>query len=456
MNNFFKVIAKTLVLPLIFTLHLAGYNVQPNTPPVVQSSNLGAFNPTGGGTYYLSSSIGLSNTTISLSSFTEPISGIPYTMTYLNSSIGYGTLDPQQPTRSEFISFTGITQNSNGSATLTGVSRGLSRSYPYTASSTLVQAHSGQSIFILSDSPQLFSEYAVKRNDETITGSWSFPAPTSPNNPATKSYVDGTAFGGIGGATETATGTVQIATGLQIASSTTNGSIGRLVIPASLATSTFNAATAGLKAVVTQNNGTIDPNFIPSTFTKPTTFAATTTLATTTSNGIDILNVGKNIRVFTASGTWLPPTGIATVTVQVIGPGGQGGGSSTAGGGGAGGYALKAYFLNGTTSVNIVVSTSAGTSTFGGVVFASSGLSTASAAGGLGGIATGGDINLQGGGGTGGNATTAGAGGNSVYGFGGNAVLGAGTGGTGTGFGGGGAGGTNAGPGAPGAVIITW
>lgn len=158
-----------------------------------QQQRLGAFNPTGGGTYRLQSSIGASNTTINLSSFKEPISGIPYTMSYLNETTGYGTLDPQNTLRSEFVSFTGITQNSDGSATLTGVTRGISRT-PGTggcvASSTLASSHSGQSIFILSNSPCFYSEFAVKQNDETVTGSWSFPTtPSGSNNPATKAYV---------------------------------------------------------------------------------------------------------------------------------------------------------------------------------------------------------------------------------------------------------------------------
>lgn len=170
--------------------------------PVVETTKsevtLGGFNPSGGGTYRLRSSVGISDTTIQLSSFKEPVSNTPYTMSYLNSSIGYGTIDPQT-SRSEFVSFTGITQNSDGTAAITGVSRGLSRTPAgagCTASTTLAQRHPGQSIFILSDSPCLFSEYAVKQNDEIITGSWTVPTPTAAGNPTTKSYVDSLVNGG--------------------------------------------------------------------------------------------------------------------------------------------------------------------------------------------------------------------------------------------------------------------
>lgn len=168
---------------------------QPASEPL-----LGAYNVTGGGTYRLKSSAGLSDSTLNLSSFKEPVSNIPYTMSYLNTSIGYGTLEPQVPDRSEFISFTGITQNSDGSAQLTGVTRGINRSpggSACTASTTLSIRHPAQSILIYtSDSPCHFGQYAVKQNDETITGYWSVPTPLSGGNVTSKTYVDGLVNGG--------------------------------------------------------------------------------------------------------------------------------------------------------------------------------------------------------------------------------------------------------------------
>jgi len=263
-NSFLTTIAKVISIPLVSILTFAGYDVSSSVPLQQKIDNvaskvatldsnvkLGAYNWSGGGTYRLQSSIGTTDTTIKLSSFKEPISNTLYTMSYLNTSVAYGTLDPQQPTRSEFISFTGITQNADGTATLTGVTRGLSKSYPYTTSSTYKQTHSGQSIFILSDSPQHFAEFAVKANDEVITGTWTFN-----NFPITASTTY---------ASDTVAGASELATGVEIASSTSvGGTTRRLTIPASLATSTYNSATAGLKVVVTQNSGKIDSNFISS------------------------------------------------------------------------------------------------------------------------------------------------------------------------------------------------
>ena len=131
---------------------------------------------TGGGTYRLASSISSTQNTIKLSSFKEPVSGTLYTMAYLNSALEYATIDPETA-NSEFVSFTGITQNADGTATLTGVVRGLARSYPYTTSSTFKVTHSGQSIFILSNAPQIYNDIYAYIDALAVGGA--VPATTS-------------------------------------------------------------------------------------------------------------------------------------------------------------------------------------------------------------------------------------------------------------------------------------
>lgn len=169
--------------------------------PIVEETteqNVGAYSVTGGGTYRLKAGISSTDTSLNLSSFKEPVSNQKYSMTYLNTTVAYGTIDPQTD-RPEFVSFTGITQNSDGSAILTGVTRGLTKTpqgSACTASTTLAVRHPGQAIFILSDSPCHFSEYAVKRNDETITGDWHVSTPTNSLSVVNKSYVDGLVNGG--------------------------------------------------------------------------------------------------------------------------------------------------------------------------------------------------------------------------------------------------------------------
>jgi len=154
-----------------------------------------SFNPAGGATYTLQSSVTSTQTTMTLSSFLEPVSGVAYTMALLNSSIMYATIAPKTAS-SEFVSFTGITQNADGTALLTGVVRGLAKKFPYTESTTFKLPHSGQSTFILSDAPQVFTSYAAKDNDETVTGYWSVPTPLTSGGIASKSYVDGLVNGG--------------------------------------------------------------------------------------------------------------------------------------------------------------------------------------------------------------------------------------------------------------------
>lgn len=211
----------------------------------------GAFNTTGGGTYNLQATITSSQNTIQLSSFLEPQSNIPYTMSYLNSSIEYATIAPQT-SQSEFISFTGITQNNDGSATLTGVQRGLDRSYPYTASTTLALPHAGQTRLILSNPPQVYNNYAALTNNNVYEGTNTFSS-TSPafydadpvwanfstQTLADVAYVNSVVSAGAANASETIKGIIQLATGAQSAAGTSAGSTGaRLVVPNSLASST--------------------------------------------------------------------------------------------------------------------------------------------------------------------------------------------------------------------------
>lgn len=241
-----------LILIAVLTLTLVvGYRYTHQQTP--QDPIFSAYNPSGGGTYRLLSSVGSSDTTVTLASFKEPVSNIRYSMSYLNSSIEFGTLEPQTSTK-EFISFTGITQNSDGSATLTGVLRGLSFSYPYTASTTLQQSHPGQSIFILSNPPQLTNQYANKSNSEAINpcgstcGTWTFASTSPPQYDANTTasgnqfvsfnQLNGVVIAGAGTSTETGMGLVQLSTAIQIGSSTASSTSGApLVISNKFATS---------------------------------------------------------------------------------------------------------------------------------------------------------------------------------------------------------------------------
>ena len=110
-------------------------------------------------------------TSIVLTSFLD-ITGTELAMASFGQR-GYGTLEPNNSTQEEQISFTGITQNANGTATLTGVKRVLFIS-PFTETSGVAKAHPGGSKFVISNTSGLYSNFANKLNTESITGLWTF------------------------------------------------------------------------------------------------------------------------------------------------------------------------------------------------------------------------------------------------------------------------------------------
>ncbi len=120
---------------------------------------------------------------------------------------GFMTLEPNNSTQEEQISFTGITQNANGTATLTGVKTVLFID-PYTESSGTAKAHTGGSKAIVSNTAGFYNSLTAKDDDETVTGLWAFPsgsnnptigttyiAPTAAIQIASKGYVDAVAGG---------------------------------------------------------------------------------------------------------------------------------------------------------------------------------------------------------------------------------------------------------------------
>lgn len=221
------------------------------------------------------------------------------------------------------------------------------------------------------------------------------------------------------------------------------------------------------------------------TFSGANTFSATSTFTgTTTFSGSISGHASSSIETYTSVGTttWNKPAGLEYIVVEVQG-GGAGGGYKARGGGGGGGYAKKlipASQLSSTESIvvgsgtsgapngsnSVTASSSRFTITTGTDVVANGGGGVTSDAGGAGGTATGGDINITGQlGGTG--SDNAASGGDSVLGHGGPSVgynesgsSGAQTGAAASGYGGGGGGARqgnttpSGGDGADGVVII--
>ncbi len=303
-------------------------------------------------------------------------------------------------------------------------------------------------------------------------------------NVASVGLVQDTAFSGAGiiNASATNKGSVQLATGAQAAASTGTGSSGALlVLPSSIATSTYNSATAANVVVITGGTGKIDNSFIATTtLFNNSNLLGTTTVAATSSlkvGSFSAWEIGKQYQIFSSTGTstFSAPAGVQHVFVEVQGGGNDGGGASTSGhsgsGGGAGGYCAKMVDLTGTSTVQVHVGGGGDWSTFGTNGFycrgngGTAGTDAASShQGGAGGTASGGDINIAGQDGEiAGSAAIPGTGGNSKFGFGGSAnTAGSASGFNGTGYGSGGGGASSSGSsnsgggGAQGIVIIRW
>jgi hypothetical protein len=314
---------------------------------VAQAENgpiFGASQPVAGSTYNLAGS-GVSNsaTSITLASLKLTQTGQKLQDSDFSSTF-YITLEPGNPTKQEITSCTTVTQNANGSATLSGCTRGLSPITPYTASTTLRFSHGGGTSVIFSNPPQFYNEYGNLSDDETVTGQWTFSTfPITPANSACTTTVAGVCE--LATTAETAAGTIL------------GGAGGNLVIANSTATSTYATSTAPNRVPVTRADGTIDPKFLGTTTVALYPTASVTHGTTTISGSVTLSGGNSNSNIAStslivylatttshaATSTWSKPASLRHVIVRVWGGGGGGGGASDAtdngsGGGGGGGY----------------------------------------------------------------------------------------------------------------------
>lgn len=107
-------------------------------------------------------------TSITITPYPVDLDNVKLTMTDFGA-IGYATIDPKISGYEEIISFTGITDNGDGSATLTGVVRSLGSKYPYTTTAT-GKIHGSSAVVVFSDNPQLFSSLYDYINTISIAG----------------------------------------------------------------------------------------------------------------------------------------------------------------------------------------------------------------------------------------------------------------------------------------------
>lgn len=426
-------------------------------------------------------------TSITLKSF-QSINGVNLAMSDFGS-VGFGTLEPGNGTQEEQISFTGIVQNSNGSATLTGVKTVLFLS-PYTESSGLSKTHPGSTAFVISNTAGFYNEFAVKSNDETITGQWTFDSfPITPSNSNASTTVKGVtklSVPPISATDPIAAGDNDPRLPVYAASSTGNDSYAITVSPAPTAYA-VNQHYFVQFDVTNTGAATLDVNGLGAKSILSTAGTALSESAIGAGQVIEVVYDGTQFRLvsstnipsvisYTSSTTWNKPTGLKFILVELQAPGGgagyaedNGGGDAQGGGGGGGGYTRKliaASALGSSETVTIGAvgtggtsgtpnGTAGGTTSFGSIVSATGGSGgsgglNAGGAGGAGGTGTGGDISLPGQAGTAGvpaNAALSGRGGNSHLGWGAYGVSGNSDGIAGTNYGGGGSGASRTGAG---------
>lgn len=292
----FSNILASIVTSVLFIGAFFGLYSPPEVPANVATveyvdeavdNQLGTTLAVGGKVYKLKGSgVSGSQTTINLTKF-EIAGGTQKLRMQDFGTLGCGTLDPGNNTKQEFVSFTGVTQNSDGTAQLTGVSRGLEPIFPYNASTTLQSSHSGGSRFVLSNSPPCFYESLANLTaSSTISAIWQFGilpestlSATSANQFTIKNYVDNVALQGAATSSDTQSGISERATRVEMASSTPFNANNPHYINSTNATSACQAI--GLNVVVTENDGKIANNCLDLTesftFTASTTFTAPTT-----------------------------------------------------------------------------------------------------------------------------------------------------------------------------------
>lgn len=249
--------------------------VNPSEYYLLQEGLLGAQNAVGGRVYSLSGSgISSSATSIGLSSFKVAGADIKLGMSDFGD-LGCGTIEPGNSTRQEFVSFSGVTQNSDGTATLSGVIRGLSPVSPYTASTTQQRSHSGASQFVISNSPPCFYEnYANRNSSTTVSARWFFDVSpelsaqtgtaTTSNQFATKQYVDNTNNIGAATSTESTGGLVELGTLAEQANSYDGGVTQPTVLQTKNSTSTCQVV-GSYNIVASSTTGKLDNNCLHST-----------------------------------------------------------------------------------------------------------------------------------------------------------------------------------------------
>lgn len=266
---------------------------------------LGSFAPSTGFTTKLLSSITSTVTTIYVSSVKD-INGIALPCSATNKC--YFNIEPGTSRQEPIVCTTA------GTNYFSGCTRGLAASGSSEAAVTAYQLpHNAGSTIIMTNIAQFYGNFVDVTTTQNIGGLKTFTAtttfsglpnttstytPTADGDLTTKKFVTDSISAGGTDASEGAKGVAQLSTKAQAAAGTSSGSAARLVLPASMATSTSQVATTSIP--VTNTSGKLDTSFIDQTanysWSGTNTFSATSTF-----NGAMLNN--RIIDAYTASTT---------------------------------------------------------------------------------------------------------------------------------------------------------
>lgn len=258
------------------------------------------------------------DTTLTLDDL-EDIYGAEINMDFLGNK-GYGRINPDGV--SESITFTGITTNSDGTKTLTGVRTILSR-YPYTETSGLTRSHSIGSLFRLSNTAGFYNDLTNKYNNESIEGLWTFNdlAPrvtttltqlsTQTSSLASIQYVNSVATSGAPNAGLAVKGLVEMAATSSFSATGTTGAY--LVHDASQSVTTSAGAADAGKYIRLNATGTLHSSFGGTTSSLATLNATSTVVqnpaSATTSPGYNSIPLSRSASS-TISETWIATSSV--------------------------------------------------------------------------------------------------------------------------------------------------
>lgn len=286
---------------VIFSIGLAVSSLFGFNSKIVESPQLGSsFVPVQGSNYTLSGAgVTSSATTIQLTSFTLPDPAKTLITMSMFGDIGYAVIEPQT-SKIETITFTGVTQNANGTALLTGVTRGIGFVDPYTGSASRALSHAGGAYLILSNPAAFYGQQFVFKNQiGTSTAVLIYSSTTPPrldsvaaqaagtfiattSEFATITYVNRIAVAGCATSSSSVTGCVRLGTQVQSASSTFSAGAPS-VLTTQFSTSTPGSG-CGLCIPISLNSGKLSPLWLNGTaenyiFNASTTMSATSTVA---------------------------------------------------------------------------------------------------------------------------------------------------------------------------------